>query len=108
MVKRITDTEAASRQPDPLTMEELEIGLLQLGGPGDSCFWDKNIRAFRESVLAAIRDTKHILDSEDVPPKWRSQLDRQLHVMLGYIEIADQYLARQGGPSGRVSPHKLN
>lgn len=81
----------------PLTIEELEIGLRDGGGFGDG-----HVEAFRDTVVAAIEETSALLKSEDMPPRWREQLGRQVRHMRHYVEIADLYLARQNGTAKRL------
>jgi hypothetical protein len=81
----------------PLSIEELETGL-RLLGRGDidhNCFWDKNIEAFRRTVLVAIRDTSDALLSPRITLRWRLRLERQLEALVQYIELADRYVAKR-------------
>lgn len=89
MTKRIFFTDNAPAAP--LTVEELEMG-----------FCDDQVEAFRETVLAAIRETSALLQAEEMPPGWREQLARQVRHMRHYVEIADLYLARQNGSARRL------
>src|SRR3954468_24060719 len=83
--------------PAPLTVEELEMGLLADGG-----FSDEHVEAFRETVIAAIRETSDLLREVDMPGRWREQLRRQVRHMRDYVEVADLYLARRNGVAGRL------
>lgn len=94
MAKPILLPACEHRTPTPLTMEELEFGLLD---SSDGGFQDTHVEAFRETVIEAIRETSDILRTEDMPARWRAQLDRQVRHMRRYVEVADLYLARRGG-----------
>jgi hypothetical protein len=90
------------RQPslpatDLLSIEELETGLRLLGrGDVDQiAFWDKNIEAFRQTVLFAIRETSDALLSPRIPRRWSAELQSQLELLIQYIELADRYIARR-------------
>jgi len=74
-----------------LTVEALEMG-----------FSDGHVEAFRETVIAAIRETSDLLRTEEMPARWRAQLDRQVRHMRHYVEIADLYLAKQNGSARRL------
>jgi hypothetical protein len=81
----------------PLSIEELEIGLLSL-----SChdvdlktFWDQNIVGFRRTVLFAIRETSEALLSPTITLRWRIELESQLEALVRYIGLAERYIARQ-------------
>ena len=73
-----------------------------MGLPGDGTFRDEHVEAFRNTVIAAIRETSDLLRSEDMPPRWRKQLQRQVRHMRSYVEVADLYLARQRGTASRL------
>jgi hypothetical protein len=94
MAKRILLPESELPAVAPLSVEELEIGLLRGAG---GAFRDEHVEAFRETVIAAIRETSDLLRTEDMPPRWRARLDRQVRHMRHYVEIADLYLARRSG-----------
>lgn len=89
-------------------MEELEVGLLQLESPGQDGFWDDNVEVFRDTILAAIRETSDVLRAEGVPQKWRSELNRQLRAMHDYVEFADLYLARRSGDTVHLAARRLH
>jgi len=74
-----------------LSVEELEMG-----------FSDGHVEAFRATVIAAIRETSDLLRTEEMPARWRAQLDRQVRHMRHYVEIADLYLAKQNGSARRL------
>ena len=80
-----------------LSIEELEEGLRLLGcGDVDQrAFWDKNIDAFRATVLFAIRETSDALLSPGIPIRWSTELEGQLEALVQYIELADRYIARR-------------
>jgi len=99
MVKRILLPDDDHRPPAPLTVEELEVGLLDHAASG---FRDEHVEAFRETVVAAIRETSDLLRTEEMPAHWRVQLDRQVRHMRRYVEVADLYLARRGGTAKRL------
>ena len=92
----------------PLTVEELEVGLLELGSQGQDGFWEDHVEVFRDTILAAIRETSDVLRAEGVPPKWRSELNRQLRAMHDYVEVADLYLARRSGQTVHLAARRLH
>jgi len=95
MAKRILLTEIEP-PASAMTIDELETGL-HGGGFGDG-----HVEAFRDTVIAAIEETSALLKSEDMPPRWRERLGRQVRHMQHYVEIADLYLARQNGTARRL------
>lgn len=81
----------------PLTIEQLEEGLRQLDG-GEiepNLFWDANIVAFRQTVVAAIRDTAEALSSERLSKELRSELESQVEPLNYYLRMAEGYLAKR-------------
>jgi hypothetical protein len=88
-------------QVGPLSIPELEEGLLDCGDLGQDVFWDANIEAFRQTVLFAIRETSDALLSPKIPLRWRVELEGQLEELIGYIELADRYAARRSSSCAR-------
>jgi hypothetical protein len=90
----------------PLSIEDLETGLRLLGQGGidHNSFWDKNIEAFRQTVLLAIRDTSDALLSPAIPMRWQIQLERELESLVEYVELADRYIARRSLNGERSAP----
>jgi hypothetical protein len=86
---------AKSPSPAPLSIEELEIGLVSLGRSDVNlmAFWDENIARFRQTVLLAIRDTSDALLSPKITLAWRIELESQLDALVRYISLADRYIA---------------
>ena len=82
---------------EPLSIEQLEIGLriLEDGETDLSAFWDKNIVAFKQTVLIAICETSDALLSPTIPLRWRVELEAQLEDLIQYIALADRYIARR-------------
>jgi hypothetical protein len=91
----------ADRAGGQLGIDELEAGLSRLNVPGNEGFWDENVEAFRRTVIAAIRETCEILENEEMPERWREQLNRQVEAMRNYVGVADLYLAGEIAPPGR-------
>lgn len=99
MVKRLTLEHSAPvaaplySEPSPLSTEELEAGLhiLRRETTDQGLFWDHNIVAFRQTVLAAIRETSEFL-SKEVPSDWSAELDSQLKSLREYLALADRYI----------------
>ena len=81
----------------PLTIPELEIGLRMLGRTNidQTAFWDRHIARFRDTVLLAIRDTSEALLSPSMSAHLRLELQAQLEGLVGYIEVADRYVAER-------------
>src|SRR5437762_11298258 len=81
----------------PLSIEELEIGLLSLGRDDVDLkeFWDENILGFRQTALFAIRETSDALLSPKIPLRWRIELENQLDALVRYIKLADRYIAQR-------------
>lgn len=79
---------------DPLSTEELEAGLrrLNLATTDPSEFWDNNIVAFRQTVLAAISETSKALSMKQVPVDWGTMLEGQLASLHEYLALADRYI----------------
>lgn len=79
---------------NPLSIEELEAGLLELDWANAefSAFWDKNIYSFRYTVLFAIRETSDALLETKIPLRWRRELQSQLEELVRYINLADRYI----------------
>jgi hypothetical protein len=80
-----------------LTVEELEEGLRRLdrGEVRSDAFWDENLTAFRQAMLAAIGETSELL-AGGVPYRWRRKLEVQLEALRGYVAIVDLYILRRG------------
>jgi len=81
----------------PLTIEQLEEGLRQLDG-GEiepNLFWDANIVAFRQTVVAAIRDTAEALSSARLSDELRNELESQVEPLNYYLRMAEGYLAKR-------------
>jgi hypothetical protein len=78
----------------PLSIEELEAGLLSLDWDNLdlNAFWDSNIFSFRQTVLVAIRDTSDALLEPKIPRRWRLELQGQLEELVRYIDLADRYI----------------
>ena len=83
------------RLSDPLTIAELESGLLALDADDldQVAFWDEHVAAFKQTVLLAIRDTTDALLAVSMPNEWREELEGQLKALLGYLELTDRYVA---------------
>lgn len=81
----------------PFSIDELEIGLRSLGRDDVdlNAFWDENILGFRQTVLLAIRETSDALLSPSLKLRWRIELEGQLDALVGYIKLADRYIARR-------------
>ena len=92
----------------PLSVAELELGLLESSVDSPTEFWDGHVEAFRDTVVAAMRETADILVSEDVPQRWRTRLDRQLENMRTYVELADYYLSRRAAEAASIANRSLN
>jgi len=90
---------------EPLSIEQLEIGLRVLGDRTSDLdlFWEQNIDAFRRTVIFAIRETSDVLLSPVIPLGWRVELESQLEDLVGYIELADRYIARRSANSKRAA-----
>jgi len=91
---------------EPFTIEELETGLRMLGrGDGNlNSFWGKNIVAFRQTVLFAIRETSEALLSPNLPLRSRVELEGQLETLVQYLKFASHYIARQSAEAHRHRP----
>ena len=87
----------AEQAVPPLTIEQLEEGLRQLnrGDIEPNLFWDENIVAFRQTVLAAIRDTADALSSTRLTGELRNELESQVGPLTFYLRMADGYLAKR-------------
>lgn len=81
---------------DPLSIEQLETGLIVLdeGMLDDDAFWNENMAAFRETVLVAIGETSVALMSPATPRRWRLLLRQQLDDLNRYVELAEGYITR--------------
>jgi len=79
----------------PLSMEELEAGLRMLmeSDVDQDSFWDENVAAFRKTVLLAIRETSNDLLSPTITPRWRTELEGQLHLLVRCLELANRRIA---------------
>ena len=81
----------ASVQDAPLTVEQLETGLLSMSDRDTdlTAFWSEHVEAFRRTIFVAIRDTSDALRSPEIPQCWRLQLERQLEELVGYLDLMD-------------------
>ena len=81
----------ASVQDAPLTVEQLETGLLSMSDRDTdlTAFWSEHVEAFRRTMFVAIRDTSDALRSPEIPLGWRLQLERQLEELVGYLDLMD-------------------
>lgn len=79
----------------PLSIERLEAGLRILTAPDADLksFWDENVTTFRQTVLLAMRDTTDALLSPAISLKWRVHFERELDLLIKYLELADRYIA---------------
>lgn len=95
----MTNSKAKARpaQVIPLSIDELEAGLRIMGRRDTDLdvFWDENVDAFKQTVLLAIRETSDALLSPTITLRWRVTLQRQLEELVGYVELADRYIARR-------------
>ena len=91
-----------------LSIGELEDGIKVLDAGGSEDFWDEHVDAFRDTVVDAIRETCEILDTEDMPRRWRAQLNRQVEAMRKYVCLADFYLATRTAGSDQPPRSRLN
>lgn len=79
-----------------LSIEQLEAGLRFLNAGVDrDGFWDANIVAFRQTALAAIRETSNALLSRRLPGRWRTELEGQVVALRRCVELADDYVAQR-------------
>lgn len=78
-----------------LSIEELEAGLhvMARGKLESDAFWDENVRAFRHTVIFAIRETADALLSSTIASNCRMELESQLEALFQYIKLADRYIA---------------
>ena len=83
-----------------MSIEELEAGLrvMEELGAHSLDFWDKNVAAFRQTVLLAIRDTSDALLSPDISAHWRKDLESQLPQLFQLLEFADRRIATCSSP----------
>jgi len=81
----------------PFSIDELEIGLRSLDRDDVdlNAFWDENIVGFRQTVLLAIRETSDALLSPKLTLRWRIELEYQRDALIGYMKLADRYIARR-------------
>jgi len=77
----------------PLTIDELEDGLraLDSGETDRLLFWERNLGAYRETLLVAIRETVEALSATDVPMRWRMVLERDVEDLRCNLLIADAF-----------------
>jgi hypothetical protein len=96
------------RSPSPLSLDDLETGLLklQLGEVDHRSFWNENIEAFRQTVLVAIRETADALRSPRISADWRQELEAQLEALVQYVELADRYTERRDFSRPAASVHQ--
>src|SRR3954454_9504198 len=75
----------------PLSLEELEAGLRNLmdGTVSQNSFWQHKMAAFRQTMLFAIRETSDALLSPTISPRWRAELEKQLPLLVHYLEFAN-------------------
>lgn len=78
----------------PLSTKELAAGLQRLNQSTTDprVFWDDNIVAFRQTVLAAISETSEALSMEKLPLDWGAELEGQLASLREYLALADRHL----------------
>lgn len=78
-----------------LSIEELEAGLrvMARGKLESDAFWDENVRAFRHTVIFAIRETSDALLSSTIANSCRMELETQLEALVQYVKLADRYIA---------------
>src|SRR3982751_3773138 len=97
MTSRPQEIAAPGNSIAPLSIEELEKGLLSLGRHEVdlNAFWDENIIGFRQTVLFAICETSDALMSPTITPAWRVELENELGALLRYIKQADRYIAKR-------------
>ena len=95
-----------------MTIEELEAGLrlLDRGDIDQVAFWRKNISAFRQTVLQAIRETSEALLALQMPRGCRAELECQVEALQSYLELADRQAAGRVSNSeyGDSQRHRLN
>ena len=84
--------------PAALTVEELEAGLSQLdrGEIAFDIFWDEHLSDFRQSMVVAIDETSDMLAGR-LPYRWRRELQVQLKLLRGYVDIVDAFVAQRAG-----------
>ena len=82
--------------PGALTVDELETGLDQLdsGEIAIDIFWDEHLSDFRQSMVVAIDETSEMLAGK-LPYRWRRELEVQLKLLRGYVDIVDDFVARR-------------
>ena len=87
----------ASISLEPLSIEQLEAGLRLMDDEtfDRGAFLDRNIDAFRETVIVAIRETVDALKSPELPNGYRVELERQVNSLWSYVEVADEYVAQR-------------
>jgi hypothetical protein len=95
VVSDATSESARGQVAGPLTIADLQAALnpgreTQIAG---AVFWNRNIGAFRQTVLLAIDETLEALHSPDVPAHWRSELEGQLEALREHLELADHAAA---------------
>src|SRR3954447_19644023 len=106
--RRLVDQRKDSQRPSlvlPLSTAKLEEGLATLDrGEADRfMFWKKNIAAYRETLLDAIRQTLLALSSPQLRGEMRAELESQLPALRRYLRLADrQLLAGPVGPQTRT------
>jgi hypothetical protein len=77
----------------PLTIDELEDGLraLDSGETDPLLFWQRNLGAYRKTLLVAISETLEALCASDLPTRWRAVLERDVEELRCYLLIADAF-----------------
>ena len=97
MAKRPRDIllSTLANRPRPLSIDELEAGLLSLDDAGldRMAFWDEHIHPFKQTVLIAIRDTSAALLTPNLPVAWRTELEAQIKELTAHLELANRYVA---------------
>ena len=92
----------------PLSIEQLEAGLQILDAVeiNTRSFWEQHAESFRLTVLLAIRETSDALLTPTLPPGWRAGLENDLEDLVGYLELANRYLAQRAISRERLAEAK--
>lgn len=87
----------SKRPVNEFNAEQLEIGLRILtdGLVDVHAFWDRNITAFRQTLLLAVGETSDALLSPTISLSGRIVLEDQLESLIQYVELADRYIAQR-------------
>ena len=99
----------SSLRAAPLSVEQLEAGLLILEGGtvAASRFRDEALAPFRETVRLALRETSDALLMPGLPPEARALLNRQHRLLRLYAALADRRLAQRAGLGGLAQPSSV-